>query len=47
MNIGSIKERGKGAFKANYWRSVLVAFIMALLTGGATAAAGNQVQNSS
>ena len=29
-----LKERAKAAFKANYWRCVLVAFILALLIGG-------------
>ncbi len=29
-----LKERAKDAFKANYWRCVLVAFILALLVGG-------------
>ena len=30
-----LKARGKAAFKANYWRCVLVALILALLAGGA------------
>ena len=29
-----LKERANAAFKANYWRCVLVAFILALLIGG-------------
>lgn len=29
-----LKARGKAAFKANYWLSVIVAFILALVTGG-------------
>ncbi len=29
-----LKERAKAAFRANYWRCVLVAFILALLIGG-------------
>ena len=29
-----LKERGKAAFKANYWRCVLVALILALIGGG-------------
>lgn len=29
-----LKERGKAAFKANYWRCVLVALIIVLISGG-------------
>jgi uncharacterized membrane protein len=29
-----LKEKGKAAFKANYWRNVLVAFLLGLLTTG-------------
>lgn len=36
-----LKERGKAAFRANYWPNVLVAFILSLLTAGATVAARN------
>lgn len=32
-----LKEKGKAAFKANYWPNVLVAFILGLLTAGMTA----------
>lgn len=32
-----LKARGKAAFRANYWRCVLVALILALLVGGGTA----------
>lgn len=39
--IGDIKAQGKAAFKANYWRSVLVAFILALFYGGAAASGAN------
>ena len=35
----TLKERGKSAFKAKYWLSVLVAFILLLVTGGGTGAA--------
>ena len=31
---GELKERGMAAFKANYWKCVLVALILALVTGG-------------
>ena len=29
-----LKERGKAAFRANYWRCVLVALVLVLITGG-------------
>lgn len=29
-----VKERGKAAFKANYWRSILVGLLLTLLSGG-------------
>ena len=35
-SISEMKERGKAAFKKNYWRSVLVAFILTLLTTGSS-----------
>ncbi len=31
---GELKERGKIAFKANYWKCVLVGVILALISGG-------------
>ena len=31
-----LKARGKAAFKANYWRNVLVAFLLSLLTAGSS-----------
>ena len=40
MDIQMIKSEGKAAFKANYWRCVLVAFIMGLLGMGSSSAAG-------
>ncbi|SDB51659.1 Protein of unknown function [Pseudobutyrivibrio sp. YE44] len=42
--IGEIKTRGKAAFKANYWKSVLVAFILSIFTAGGSAA--SQATNS-
>lgn len=36
MDIRAIKQTGKEAFKANYWRCVLVAFVMGLLTTGSS-----------
>ena len=35
-----LKERGKAAFKANYWRAVLVGLIMTVLFGGGYSAVG-------
>ena len=35
-----LKERGKAAFKANYWRSVLVGVILTVLVGSGYASAG-------
>ena len=43
MDIKSIKNEGKNAFKANYWRCVLVAFIMGLLVTGGAAASGRGI----
>ena len=37
-----LKERAKAAFKANYWRCVLVAFILALLIGGGAGSSGRK-----
>ena len=33
-NRKEIKAKGKSAFKANYWNSVLVALIVAVISGG-------------
>lgn len=35
-----LKARGKAAFKANYWRCVLAALIIVLISGGLSAASG-------
>ena len=35
--IAEVKERGKAAFRANYWKCVLGAFLLALFTGSAGA----------
>ncbi|MCR5576748.1 MAG: DUF975 family protein [Oscillospiraceae bacterium] len=35
-----LKARGKAAFKANYWKCVLVAFLLALFTGASGGASG-------
>ncbi len=36
-SIGDVKLKGRTAFKANYWRSVLAALILSLFIGGTTA----------
>ncbi len=36
-SISELKQKGKAAFKNNYWRCVLAAFILSLLTAGSTA----------
>ena len=42
-----IKEVGKAAFKANYWRSVFVAFLLVLLMGGSGISVSNNSQGDS
>ncbi len=37
-----VKNRGKAAFRANYWPSVLAAFLLTILTAGTTAVTSNQ-----
>lgn len=37
---GELKERGKAAFKANYWKCVLVALIVSLVSGGLSSGSG-------
>lgn len=39
-NRQTVKESGKAAFKANYWRCVLVALILTILTAGAVGTGG-------
>ena len=46
MDIKSIKERGRKAFKANYWPCVLAALILTIVLGAVTTAGGNSVNNS-
>ena len=45
-SIGQMKERGRLAFKANYWPCVLVAFVMSLLTGVSSGISGFHGKNS-
>ena len=35
-----LKAQGKAAFKANYWKCVLAAFLLALFTGASAGASG-------
>ena len=45
-SISEMKERGKAAFKNNYWRCVLVAFILAALTSGSSmTGSSNSIKN--
>jgi len=41
-----LKTRAKEAFKANYWRCVIVALIMAIIIGGSGSAWKNRAENS-
>ena len=41
-----LKERGKAAFKANYWRCVLVSLILLLIGGGVGAASSSYSSHS-
>ena len=40
-----LKAKGKKAFKANYWKSVFMAIILALILGGGTVAGGRSALN--
>ena len=40
-----LKAKGKAAFKANYWKCVLVALILAILVGGGASAGRDRVNN--
>lgn len=40
MNREVLKQRAKFKTQNNYWKSVLVAFVLSLMTGGASAGAG-------
>ena len=44
-NRVEIKERGKIAMKANYWRSVLAAFLISVLAGGSAVMSGTRTDN--
>lgn len=40
--ISEVKSRGKGAFLANYFKSVIAAFVLSLLTAGTAASTSSQ-----
>lgn len=42
--ISDVKEKGKLAFKGNYWPCVLAAFLMGIFSGGASAAGSRYSQ---
>ncbi len=44
-NRKELKAKGKAAFKANYWKCVIVALIFALFLGGGASAGKNRVDN--
>ena len=41
-SISEVKAKGKEAFTGNYWKSVLVAFILSILVAGAGSSASNE-----
>lgn len=43
MDRAALKARGKAAFKANYWKTVLVALFMAIIVGGIGGSSGSTV----
>ena len=42
-SISNLKNRGKEAFKRNYWKCVLVGLVVSLLAGGAGGASGGNI----
>lgn len=42
--IGDVKARGRAAFKANYWVSVVVGILLMLLVGGSAASGANNAR---
>lgn len=45
-SISNLKNRGKDAFKRNYWKCVLIGLLVSLLAGGAGGAGGASFGNS-
>ena len=41
-NRAKLKRQGKAAFKANYWRAVLVGLVLSFCVGGVGAATGRK-----
>ena len=41
-----LKERGKAAFKSNYWNCVIAALVLAMISGGEIASHRNQIRGS-
>ena len=46
LDFNELKEKAKANFKANYWRCVAAAFILAALIGGTGTASANSANNS-
>lgn len=45
-SISEVKERGREAFKSNYWRTVLVALMLSILTAGSSmSGSANSMKN--
>lgn len=44
-SISNLKNRGKEAFKRNYWKCVLVGLVVSLLAGGAGGASSSSISN--
>ena len=42
-NISQVKERGREAFRRNYWKSVLIALLASIIVAGGSGAAGGGV----
>lgn len=40
-----VKATGKAAFKANYWKCILVALLLTILAGGTARTASSQAQS--
>ena len=47
MDIKSVRDRGREAFKNNYWPCVLAAFLLSLVSSGGTAAAAGSTSTTS
>lgn len=45
-NTNQLKERGREVLKLNYWKCVIVSFILTLVASGTTSVTFNQSRNS-